>query len=94
MNINDKLQHFREVSMDNASMKKEALLKDFKQGVDFQCETHKKEADCKFELNKKSNIERIKREARRRGLQHSKQKQLDIIIRKHDRVVDILRVIK
>jgi vacuolar-type H+-ATPase subunit E/Vma4 len=65
MNINDKLQHFREVSMDNASMKKEALLKDFKQGVDFQCETHKKEADCKFELNKKSNIERIKREARR-----------------------------
>ena len=46
-------------------MKKKYLLKDVKKGVDFQCETNKKEADCKFELNKKSNIGHRKREARR-----------------------------
>jgi|GEM_PF-781850 len=63
MDINDKLQHFREVSLNHATMKKTSLLKDYTDGVDIQLENHKEAADKRYETQKKTGMDKLKNEA-------------------------------
>ena len=44
MNINDKLQHFMEVSMNSAMQKKASLVEEYKEGLNIQFENYKKDA--------------------------------------------------
>lgn len=62
MNIDDKLQHFREVTINSAMLKKASLVDDYKTGLDIQFENYKKDALKKFEIQKKTTLESIKRE--------------------------------
>ena len=62
MNIDDKLQHFREEAINSAILKKSTLVDDYKVGLDIQFENYKKDAREKFEIQSKTKLESIKRE--------------------------------
>lgn len=62
MNINDKLQHFMEVSMNSALQKKSALVEEYKNGLDIQFENYKNDATKKWEIQKNTQTESIRRE--------------------------------
>ena len=62
MNINDKLQHFMEVSMNSAMLKKASLVAEYKEGLDIQFENHKDDAVKKYQVQEKTSIESIRRE--------------------------------
>lgn len=62
MNMDDKLQHFLDASMNDAMQQKSALVEDYKAGLDIQFENHKKDALYKFEIQEKTTRESIRRE--------------------------------
>lgn len=62
MNINDKLQHFMDVSMNSAMQKKSNLLDEYKNGLDIQFENHKSDSIKKSEIQKKTKIDSIRRD--------------------------------
>lgn len=88
MNIDDKLQHFRELAMNSAMLKKSALVDDYKTGLDIQFENHKKDALEKFEVQKKTKLESIKRENSKDFAmqQHIRRK----LTHKHDELKELL----
>ena len=62
MNINDKLQHFMEVSMNSAMQKKASLVEEYKEGLNIQFENYKKDAIKKWEIQEHTQMESIRRE--------------------------------
>lgn len=62
MNIDEKLQHFREVTMNCAIQKKASLLEDYKAGLDIQLENYKEDALQKMEIQKNTRMETLKRD--------------------------------
>ncbi len=62
MNINDKLQHFMEVSMNSAMQKKASLVEEYKEGLNIQFENYKKDAIKKWEVQEHTQMESIRRE--------------------------------
>lgn len=89
MNIDDKLQHFRELAMNSAMLKKASLVDDYKTGLDIQFENYKKDAFEKFEVQKKTKLESIKRENSKdfaMQQQHIRRK----LTHKHDELKELL----
>lgn len=62
MTIDDKLQHFMEVSMKNAMTQKSSLVDDYIAGLNIQFENHKADADKKNEIQEKTAMDSIRRE--------------------------------
>ena len=64
MNIEDKLEHFVDVSKQTAMQRSNALVADYKEQLDNSFEDHKAEAIRKSELAQKSAADSLQRTGR------------------------------
>lgn len=62
MNTEAKLNHFYNISMESATAKKDAIVNDYKAGLDVQFENFKKDATTKYTLQEKATIEILRQE--------------------------------
>lgn len=62
MDINDKLEHFKELVIDSAILKKSSLVDEYKSGLDIQLENYKKDSLSRYEIQKKTKEESIRRD--------------------------------
>lgn len=89
MALENKIQHFMDVSIKSAQQQRDAVLEEYKKGLDSLFESHKIDAEKNAALQEQIEAENLKRKAYKAYLQESMEIKRKLSIRQKEMVTQI-----